>query len=337
MGSQDQVTLGAEPAGRLARATLEHVGREYPYKPDHVLTGPEDIATPSTLHPIFHGSFDWHSCVHGWWLLLTIARLFPDIPEAAEVRARADDMLTAVKVAGEVAYLDRPGTAGFGRPYGWAWALALHGEAARHEAGWGVALEPLARAFAMRFRLFLPKLTYPVRSGTHGNIAFALILAGDWAAVHDPRLAALIRTRAIEWFRNDRDCQAWEPGGDEFLSPTLCEALLMSRVLSGPAFRDWFAAFLPRVAHGEPATLFMPATVTDRADGRIAHLDGLNLSRAWCWRSLAQELGPGHAAYARMDDAAEQHLRAALPHLDDDYMGGHWLGTFALLALIRAI
>ena len=326
--------IDADFAAGFARLTLGHLGQEYPHKLDQVLTGPDDVLSPAELHPVFHGSFDWHSCVHGWWQLLTIARLYPDLPEAAAIRARADDMLTAEKLAGEVAYLDRPGTAGFERPYGWGWALALHGEATRHDRPWAAALEPLARAFALRFRLFLPKLTYPVRTGTHGNIAFALVLAGDWAAVHDPRLAALVRARAAEWFGDDRGCQAWEPGGDEFLSPALCEALLMSRVLAGPMFRDWFAGFLPGITRGEPATLFTPATVSDRTDGKIAHLDGLNLSRAWCWRGLARELGPRHAAFARIEDAADRHLAASLPHLDDEYMGAHWLATFALLALI---
>ena len=327
--------IDAATAAGFARLTLAHIGQEYPHKLDRVLNGPADLASPAVLHPVFHGSFDWHSCVHGWWQLLTIARLFPDLPEAEQTRARADAMLTADKIAGEVAYLDRPGTASFERPYGWAWALALHGEAVRHENSWAEALEPLARMLASRFRLFLPKLTYPVRAGTHGNIAFALVLAGDWAAVHDPRLAALIRERARFWFGDDRDCQAWEPGGDEFLSPALCEALLMSRVMSGPAFRDWFARFLPRLGRGEPATLFTPATVSDRGDGRIAHLDGLNLSRAWCWRGLAREVGPGHPAEARMTAAAARHLAAGLPHLADDYMGTHWLASFALLLALK--
>ena len=328
------MTPDADQAAQFARLTLSHIGQEWPNKLDHVMTGPGDVATPTALHPIFHGSFDWHSCVHGWWQLLTIARLHPDLPEAAAIRARAEAMLTPDKVAGEVAYLDRPGSAGFERPYGWAWALALQGEAVRHPAGWGAALDPLARAFAARFRLFLPKLTYPVRTGAHGNIAFALILALDWARAHDGALAALIGERALGWFAGDRGCQAWEPSGDEFLSPALCEALLMSRVLDPAAFADWFAAFLPDLARGEPATLFTPATVSDRSDGKIAHLDGLNLSRAWCWRGIAAALGTGHGLHAAMTAAAARHLQASLPHLADDYMGTHWLASFALLALL---
>lgn len=328
------MTLDEDMAAGFARLTLGHVGQQWPNKLDHVMTGPDDVALPAALHPVFHGSFDWHSCVHGWWQLLTIARLFPTLPEADEIRALADAMLVPDKVAGEVAYLERPGTGGFERPYGWAWALALHGEAGRHDAGWAEALEPLARAFALRWRGYLPRLTYPVRSGTHGNIAFASVLALDWAAVHDPRLARELREAVRGWFGEDRGCQAWEPGGDEFLSPALCEALAMSRVLPRPAFGEWFARFLPRVARGEPVTLFTPATVSDRTDGKIAHLDGLNLSRTWCWRALARELGPGHAAHGRMTTAADAHLAASLPHLADDYAGTHWLATFALLALL---
>lgn len=325
--------IDADSAARFARLTLAHLGQEYPQKLDHVINGPEDLLSPAALHPAFHGSFDWHSCVHGWWQVLTIARLYSGISEAAAIRVRADAVLTPETLAGELAYLNRPGSAAFERPYGWGWLLALHAEAARHDAPWGEALEPLARAFAARFAAFLPKLTYPVRTGTHGNIAFALIHALHWAQGRDPSLVARIDERARAWFAGDRGCQAWEPGGDEFLSPALTEALLMSRVL-GAKFPDWFATFLPDVAQGEPATLFTPVHVSDRSDGKIAHLDGLNLSRAWCWRSIARALGPDHPASARMLDAAERHLTASLPHIADDYMGTHWLASFALLALM---
>ncbi|PAX06634.1 DUF2891 domain-containing protein [Sphingomonas lenta] len=320
-------------AERFAQLTLSHIGQEYPHKLDHVLNGPEDAATPSALHPIFHGSFDWHSCVHGWWQLLRLLGLHPDMAQAGDIRERADAMLTPDKVAGELAYLDRPGSAGFERPYGWAWALALHGEAARHDADWGGALEPLARAFAERFRAHLPKLTYPIRTGTHFNTAFALTLAHEWAEIHDPDLADLTAERALAWFGADRGCQAWEPGGDEFLSPALSEALLMSRVLGRDAFGGWFDVFLPDLCDGRPATLFEPAHVSDRSDGKIAHLDGLNLSRAWCWRGIGRALGADHPVARMAEAAAERHVAASLPHIADDYMGTHWLATFALLAL----
>lgn len=325
--------LDEATAARFATLTLSHIGQEYPHKLDHVLNGDADAATPSALHPIFHGSFDWHSCVHGWWQLLTLLRLYPTSAAAGAIRARADIMLVPDKVAGECAYLARPGTAGFERPYGWAWLLALHGEAARHDAGWGAALAPLAHAFADRFRDFLPRLTYPIRVGTHGNSAFALVLAHDWAREHDAELAALIAARATDWFGADRACQAWEPGGDEFLSPSLIEALLMSRLLAPAAFAEWFGAFLPDLASGSPATLFTPATVSDRSDGKIAHLDGLNLSRAWCWRGIGRALGGDDPLAAVAERSAEAHIAASLPHIADDYMGTHWLATFALLAL----
>ena len=324
--------LTPDHATRFAAATLSHLGREYPYKMDLVLNGPADAKPPRAHHPIFHGSFDWHSCVHGWWQILRIARRFPDLPVVADIHARADEMLVPEKVAGELAYLERPYAAGFERPYGWAWLLALHAEAARHDARWATALEPLAAAFAARFHAFLPKLTYPLRVGTHFNISFALILARRWAEARDPDLAALIDARARDWFGQDRDCQAWEPGGDEFLSSALTEAHLMAIVLGGD-FAGWFDAFLPSAARQAPATLFTPATVSDRSDGKIAHLDGLNLSRAWCWRAIASALGPEHPVSPVATASAQDHLDAALPHVTGDYMGEHWLASFALLAL----
>jgi hypothetical protein len=264
--------------------------------------------------------------------VLRLARLYPDLPEAAAVRALADTMLVPDRIAGELAFLERPSARGFERPYGWAWLLALHAEAELHDAPWGAALEPLARAFAARFHAFLPQLTYPLRVGTHFNVAFALWHARGWAEARDPGLVTLIDARARDWFGHDSDCQAWEPGGDEFLSGTLCEALLMSAVL-GEGFAPWFDRFLPRAAAGQPASLFTPAEVSDRSDGKIAHLDGLNLSRAWCWRVIARALGAGHPLGARAEAAASTHLAASLPHVAGDYMGEHWLATFALLAL----
>ena len=323
--------LDAELASRMACIALGHVQKEYPHKLDHVLLGDEDALPPRVLHPIFYGSFDWHSCVHGWWTLLTLRRLFPGIGEAAAIAELASRTFTQDKVTGELAYLERPLSRGFERPYGYAWLLYLHLEASRHGEGWAAELEPLADAFAARLRDYLTVLTYPIRVGTHFNTGFALVLSLEWAERFDEALAALIRDRALHWFAADRDCQAWEPGGDEFLSPALIEALYMARAQPG-LFAGWFAGFLPRIGSREPATLFTPAIVSDRSDGKIAHLDGLNLSRAWCWRSLAPLLPPEEQAIAA--SAATEHLRAALPHLAGDYMGEHWLASFALLALL---
>ena len=323
--------LDADLAGRFARIALGHVAREYPHKLDHVLGSDDDTLTPRVLHPIFYGSFDWHSCVHGWWTLLTLRRLFPEIAEAAEIDSLASVSFIGCKVADELAYLDRPQSAGFERPYGWAWLLALHLEATRHDEQWGAELEPLARAFATRLRQYLTILTYPIRAGTHFNTAFALVLALDWAEAFDAPLAGAIRDRAGDWFGADRDAQAWEPSGDDFLSPTLIEALCMARC-DPQGFSPWFDDLLPGLAARQPATLFTPATVSDRSDGKIAHLDGLNLSRAWCWRNLSGLLDAERSAVC--DETAGIHLEAALPHVAGDYMGEHWLASFALLALL---
>ena len=323
--------LTADAAARFAEIALGHVAREFPHKLDHVMEGPEDALTPRQLHPIFFGSFDWHSCVHGYWLLARTRRLFPELPCAPRVGALLDDMLSGEKVAGELAYLDRAYTGGFERPYGWAWLLALHSEAKRHEAEWAANLESLARAFAERFRLYLPKLTYPIRTGTHYNTAFALVLALEWAEDEDEELAALIRRRAADYYGEDRGCPGWEPGGDDFLSSALVEALCMRRALGDSDFRTWIAAFLPDLDLGEPTSLFTPAFVSDRSDGKIAHLDGFNLSRAWCWRGIAGALEPDSRELASL--TAEAHLDSSLPHVAGDDMGEHWLATFALLAL----
>ena len=323
--------LDSQLASHMARIALGHVRKEYPHKLDHVLLGDQDALPPRVLHPIFYGSFDWHSCVHGWWTLLTLRRLFPDIAEAAAIDEIASDTFTAEKAAAELAYLDRPLSRGFERPYGWAWLLYLHLEASRHEEGWAAELEPLARAFAGRLSDYLQILTYPIRVGTHFNTAFALTLSLEWAEQFDRPLADLICMCSLHWFGADRDCQAWEPGGDEFLSSALSEALCMARTHRAE-FPAWFGHFLPAVSHRQPASLFEPAIVSDRSDGKIAHLDGLNLSRAWCWRSIAPQLTGEDRSIAL--SAADEHLAAALPHIAGDYMGEHWLASFALLALL---
>ena len=323
--------LDADLASRMARIALGHVRKEYPHKLDQVLLGDEDLAPPRALHPIFYGSFDWHSCVHGWWTLLTLRRLFPQIPEAQPIAEMADDSFTPEKVGGELGFLDRPLSRGFERPYGWAWLLYLHLEATRHQESWAAELEPLARAFAQRLRDYLPVLTYPIRVGTHFNTAFAVVLSLEWAERFDEDLVELIRNRSLHWFAADRDCQAWEPGGDEFLSPALIEALCMAGTHEAD-FPAWFARFLPSICQREPASLFEPAIVSDRSDGKIAHLDGVNLSRAWCWRRIAPLLPEQEREIASA--SADEHLAAALPHIAGDYMGEHWLASFALLALL---
>jgi hypothetical protein len=326
--------ITAALAERLAGIALAHVGRPYPYVLVHVVAGPGDMAAPLDQHPIFHGSFDWHSCVHGHWLLARVLRLHPAIARAEAIHAHFDAVFTSEKVAGELDYLARPHSAGFERPYGWAWLLMLASELRRHPEPWGERLRPLAEAFVARFKAFLPKADYPVRAGVHSNTAFALALAHDYVQeAGDDDLARLIHSKALAWYGADADCQAWEPSGDDFLSPALMEAELMRRLLSTVDFQAWFARFLPRAAAGEPTTLFRPAAVSDRGDGKIAHLDGLNLSRAWCWRGIAGALAPDDPLVPLAIEAADGHLAASLPHVSGDYAGEHWLASFALLAL----
>jgi len=289
-------------ARTFARVALSHVSQEYPNKLDHVLNKRADLKTPSELHPVFFGSFDWHSCVHGYWLLATLLRLFPEIREAGKIEELLDHQLTP---------------------------------ASKNGKRWSDALTPLADAFTQRFLDFLPRATYPTRVGTHFNSAFAIALVLEYAEVasNDTLRKALVK-KARAWYSKDSDCQAWEPGGDDFLSSALMEAECMRRVLKASDFSGWVDRFLPRLAVREPATLFTPAIVSDRTDGKIAHLDGLNLSRAWCWRSIAATWPASDARRGVALEAAETHFAASLPHVAGDYMGAHWLATFALLALL---
>ncbi len=331
-------TLDAQLASQFARTALGHVTREFPNKPDHVLCGPNDARDPRALHPIFFGSFDWHSSVHGHWLLARLLRRYPQIPQAVAIRALFDSQFTAPNVEGELAYLARPYAGGFERPYGWAWLLMLAGELARHGtpegARWSRTLFPLTEAFVDRFDRFLPLATYPVRAGVHSNTAFALLLALNYAReACNTRLEALCVEKAKVWYGGDTDFRPFEPSQDEFLSPSLVEAACMRAVLPANEFAPWLSSFLPHLAEGEPAALFVPATVSDRTDGKIAHLDGLNFSRAWCWRLINDALCADHPLRPRVEKTIGVLLESALPHVTGDYMGEHWLASFALLAI----
>ncbi len=325
-------------ASKFASLALSHITREYPNKLEHVLTGPEDLRSPRQLHPVFYGSYDWHSCVHGYWLLARLLRRMPAIPEAATIRTLFDTHFTAEKVAGEVAYLAPAHRTTFERPYGWGWAHMLTAELRLHDSDdgrrWAQALQPLADSFTARWLAFLPKCTYPIRVGTHFNTAFAIALSLTYAeSAGEATLVAALRDAAGRWYGTDAGCQAWEPGSDEFLSSALMEAECMRRVLPPAVFASWLSQFLPDIGHAAPATLFTPATVSDRTDGKIAHLDGLNLSRAWCWRHLASTMTVDDPRLRIVLDAAARHLDASLAHVAGDYMGEHWLATFALLAI----
>jgi hypothetical protein len=332
--------LTRERASAFARLALKGITKEYPNKPEHVLGAPGDVKGPKALHPAFYGCYDWHSSVHGHWMLVRLLRRFPDLDESKEIRGVLRAHLTAENLKAEADYLARPESKSFERPYGWAWLLKLaeelHGWDDRDAAAWATNLRPLAEAVAARYREFFPKQTYPIRTGVHPNTAFGLALAHDYArAVGDARLKALVEERARAYFGADADVPAdWEPGGADFFSPSLTEADLMRRVLPLTEFRAWFARFLPGAARGEPKALFAPAMVTDRTDPQLVHLDGLNLSRAWSMRSIASALPAGDPARAVLTSSAARHAQSALEHVaSGDYAGEHWLATFAVYLL----
>jgi hypothetical protein len=332
--------LTREQASGFARLALTGLGKEYPNKPEHVMAGPDDVKGPKALHPAFYGSCDWHSSVHGHWMLARLLRLFPDLPEATEVRAVLAEHLTAENLKAEADYFVRKESRPFERPYGWTWLLKLaeefHGWDDTDAKRWSQDLRPLADVVVARYLEFFPKQTYPIRTGVHPNTAFGLAFAHDYAhAVDDPRLRELVEERARAYFGDDSDAPArWEPSGADFFSPSLVEADLMRRVLPPAEFRTWFERFLPGAARGEPKALFTPATVTDRTDPQLVHLDGLNLSRAWCMRSVAAALPADDPTRAALASSAARHAESALGHVaSGDYAGEHWLASFAVYLL----
>jgi len=325
------------PLDRLAATALANVGADYPFHLTHLAHADDEILPPRLLHPLFHGAYDWHSCAHMHWTLARCLRLQPQGGIAAAIAAHFDSRFTAAAVAGECAYFSAPGRATFERPYGWGWLLQLAVElealAAQRPAAtsWRDTLAPLAALIAGKLAAWLPRAGFPVRAGTHGNSAFALLLALQFARRHDSALASSIEDRACRWFGDDRCYPAdYEPGGDDFLSGGLCEALLMARLLPAERWTSWWTAFAPT----EPAlaSWLMAVQVTDPSDAKIVHLHGLNLSRAWCWRQLLPLLPPPLQASATQAAAAQ--MRASLAAATEgDYVGTHWLASFALLAI----
>jgi Protein of unknown function (DUF2891) len=336
----DQLSLTQDQASHFASLALKCVQKEYPNKPDHTVNDTADVRNPRAMHPAFYGCLDWHSSVHGHWMLVHLMRLFPDLPDAREIRAALDANLSAENIRGEVAYLNQQNRASFERTYGWAWLLKLAEElhSWNDEDGqrWSRNLQPLAEAFAEKYLSFLPKQTYPIRTGVHPNTAFGLAFALDYArAVGNQKLAELIVERSRTYYANDVNYPAaWEPGGEDFFSPALIEADLMRRVMSKTEFAGWLHRFLPEVARGGPKSLIVPAIVTDRTDPKLVHLDGLNLSRAWCMRSIAAALPQNDPARSVLSRAAASHAQAALAHVaSGNYEGEHWLASFAVYLL----
>ena len=323
------LTLDQAAASKFAQLALKCVRREYPNKLDHVMNDGGEVKPPRALHPSFYGCLDWHSAVHAHWMLVRILRKFPEIPGAGEIRGVLDDHFAKQAIAAEVAYFGQPNRKDFERPYGWAWLLELQAELLGWPEGkqWAAQVQPLADAVVKAFESYLPRLAYPIRTGVHPNTAYALSMVLDYArATHDEKLAGLARERARTYYGKDTGAPLkWEPSGEDFLSPSLEEAALMAQVLKPPAFVKWSGKFLPDLKK------LKPARVSDRTDPKIVHLDGLNLSRAWCLYKLAAALPKKRAALRKL---ADQHAQATLPHIESgSYEGEHWLATFAVRML----
>ncbi len=340
---------------RFAALALKCVRKEYPNKLDHVMSDASQVGSPRELHPAFYGCYDWHSAVHGHWLLVRLLRAGAGALPEADIRGALGENLTAANLRIEDEYFRDPGRPSYERPYGWAWLLKLHEELYHWDdpdAGrWFDALRPLAATVVEKYLSFFPKQKYPVRVGTHFNTAFGLGFAWDYAEAlwggfrkkaldiaslqQAALLKQLVSERARTYFADDRAAPAgWEPSGDDFLSPSLVESDLMRRVLGAEEFPRWFDAFLPGLDEVRYANLLAPADVSDRSDPKIVHLDGLNLSRAWCMRSVAGALPEDSPRRGLLERAAARHAGDTLPHVaSSDYAGEHWLATFAVYML----
>lgn len=335
-----ELSLNQAQASHFAQLALKCISKEYPNKPEHVINAQNDVLSPKTLHPAFYGCYDWHSSVHGHWMLVRLMRLFPNLPEEQGIRAGLNANLKAENFVAEVAYLKQPNRQSFERTYGWAWLLKLAEELHSWDdpegRSWSRNLQPLVDVLVDRYINFLPKQTYPIRTGVHPNTAFGLAFAMDYAqAVGNQKLGAIIAERSRSYFGNDLNYPvAWEPGGEDFFSPALMEADLIRRVMKPLEFRRWFHRFLPQLSRNQPKALLQPAVVTDRTDPKLVHLDGLNLSRAWCMRSIAMALPRNEPARRVLAESARLHARDALAHVaSGDYAGEHWLASFAVYML----
>jgi hypothetical protein len=324
-------------AARFAALALACVHQEYPNKLSHVLATDADARPPRELTPSFFGCLDWHSSVHGHWLLARLARRFPSAPFAGPARAALARSLAPERLAAEAAYLRAPGRASFERPYGLAWLLQLSAELRGWDdpeaRGWAAALAPLEAEAAARLATWLPRLRYPIRSGEHSQTAFAFGLVRDWAvATGNQAMRRQVDEKARAFYLGDRDCPiAYEPSGEDFLSPCLAEADLMRRVLPPADLTGWLTRFLPGIPRAGGAGWLAPAVVTDRSDPRLAHHAGLNLTRAWMLLGVAGALPAGDPRRGPLAAAAGAHAEEALPAVTGEhYAGGHWLGTFAV-------
>jgi hypothetical protein len=335
-----------EAAQRFARLALACVHKEYPNKLAHSLNSDADVAPPRKLTPAFYGCYDWHSSVHGHWLLARLARNFPDASFTPETRAALQQSLTQANITQEVAYLKADGRASFERPYGLAWLLQLGAELGEWEKtdqsplvrDLSTNLRPLEQAAAERLKTWLPKLSHPVRSGEHSQTAFALGLVIDYARnTGDRDFLNLLLTKARDFYAADKNCPlAYEPSGEDFLSPCLAEADVMRRVLPASEFAGWLAQFLPQVPRNGSASWLQPEKSPDPSDPKLAHIDGLNLSRAWMLEGIAAGLPRSDRRLGALGNCAAAHRNAGLAAVTGEhYEGGHWLGSFAVYLVTR--
>jgi Protein of unknown function (DUF2891) len=341
--AQQRAKILRERAADYVQLAVENITREYPVNPFFIATGPGPYPTHREFHPAFYGSFDWHSCVEMHWVIVRLLRLFPAEVPADSARATLNELITPENIAKEAEFFANPSYRTFERPYGWGWFLALTHELNGWEdedgQRWSNALKPLADLLSGNIVKWLAVMTYPQRTGVHQNTAFGLSRSHDYAlfrsANGDSVLLSAIQEAANRWFLDDTDYPArYEPSGADFLSAALSEAELMSRVLEPGMFSEWFEQFLPDTAAGEPPQLFEPVTVSDPTDGQIAHLHGLNLSRAWAFTALAERLPQADPRVEPLLAAAERHAEASLPFVaGSDFMVEHWLAAYATLLL----
>ena len=336
-GGPQASTLDAATAGRFAALALKCLHQEYPNHILHTLTSDTDARPPHELTPAFYGCYDWHSDVHAHWLLVRLMRLFPDADFAPAARAAVAQSLTAQNISGELAYLRREDRASFERPYGLAWFLELCSELRAWDdpqaAQWSSVLKPLESEAATRLENWAGKLRYPIRVGEHEQTAAAFSLVWDWAGVaDDPQMRSVLAYAARRFYLADRDCPlSYEPSGEDFYSPCLAEADFMRRVLGPDAFARWLTGFLPDIPPVPGRLWLEPAAVGDRSDPKLAHTDGLNLSRAWMLEGIAGGLPASDHRVPTLRAVAQLHRDAALPEVTGDhYEGGHWLAAFAV-------
>ena len=330
------IKLDRTQAYRLSNMALHCMQQEYPYKLGQVVGSDADLLSPKDLHPAFYGCFDWHSAVHGHWLLVRILKEYPDLENRDTILTKLQQNINIENIDGELAYFNRSTEKSFERTYGWAWLLKLaeelhtwdHPQAKEMES----ALEPLSTFIENKYLDFLPRLGYPIRVGEHSNTAFGLTFAYDYAeTLNRTDLKNMIEERAIKFYMDDTDCPiTWEPSGFDFLSPCLEEIDIMRRVLPTAEFKPWLSKFLPQLI--DPSFALEVAKVTDRSDGKLVHLDGANFSRAWTLYGLANE----YPEYTHLEQMADKHVAHSIGLIDDgEYSGTHWLGSFAVYALTQ--